>query len=81
MLSLQWLRSLLWHGFDPWPGNFCMSQEQPKEGRKERRKEGKKERERRREGGKEGKEEGRKKGRKEMELSEGKIPFFCETFV
>ena len=24
-LSLQQLRSLLWHGFDPWPGNFCMS--------------------------------------------------------
>ena len=20
-LSLQWLGSLLWHGFDPWPGN------------------------------------------------------------
>ena len=19
-LSLLWLRSLLWHGFDPWPG-------------------------------------------------------------
>ena len=24
VLSLQQLRSLLWHGFDPWPGNFCM---------------------------------------------------------
>ena len=22
-LSLQWLRSLLWHRFDTWPGNFC----------------------------------------------------------
>ena len=22
---LLWLRSLLCHGFDPWPGNFCMS--------------------------------------------------------
>ena len=22
VLSLQWLRLLLWHGFDPWPGNF-----------------------------------------------------------
>ena len=22
VLSLQWARSLLWHGFDPWPGNF-----------------------------------------------------------
>ena len=25
-LSLQWLRSLLCCGFDPWPGNFCMLQ-------------------------------------------------------
>ena len=24
VLSLQWLRSLLWHRFDPWPGNFHM---------------------------------------------------------
>ena len=23
-LSLQWLWSLLWHGFCPWPGNFHM---------------------------------------------------------
>ena len=23
-LSLLWLWLLLWHGFDPWPGNFCM---------------------------------------------------------
>ena len=23
-LSLQWLRSLLWCRFDPWPGNFHM---------------------------------------------------------
>ena len=23
-LSLLWLRLLLWHRFDPWPGNFCM---------------------------------------------------------
>ena len=21
---LQWLRSLLWHGLDPWPKNFHM---------------------------------------------------------
>ena len=21
-LSLQWLGLLLWHWFDPWPGNF-----------------------------------------------------------
>ena len=24
MLSRQWLESLLWHRFDPWPGNFYM---------------------------------------------------------
>ena len=24
VLSLQRLRSLLWCGFDPWPGNFCI---------------------------------------------------------
>ena len=24
VLSLQWLGSLLWHGLDPWPGNFCV---------------------------------------------------------
>ena len=24
-LSLLWLGSLLWHGFDPWPGNFCIA--------------------------------------------------------
>ena len=24
LVSLQWLRSLLWHGFDPWPANFHM---------------------------------------------------------
>ena len=24
VLSLQQLRSLLWHGFDPWPRNFHM---------------------------------------------------------
>ena len=23
-LSLQWLGLLLWHRFDPWPGNFYM---------------------------------------------------------
>ena len=23
-LSLLWLGLLLWHGFVPWPGNFCM---------------------------------------------------------
>ena len=25
-LSLLWLGSLLWRGFSPWPGNFCMMQ-------------------------------------------------------
>ena len=23
-VSLLWLRTVLWCGFDPWPGNFCM---------------------------------------------------------
>ena len=23
-LSLLWLLIHLWHGFDPWPGSFCM---------------------------------------------------------
>ena len=31
MLSLQWLRSLLWHGFDPWPGNVHMLQVRSKQ--------------------------------------------------
>ena len=34
VLSLLWLRSLLWCRFDPWPGNFCMPQVWPKEKRK-----------------------------------------------
>ena len=29
-LSLQWLRSLPWHGFDPWPGNFHITWVQKK---------------------------------------------------
>ena len=29
-LSLLWLGLLLWIGFDPWPGNFCMPQVQTK---------------------------------------------------
>ena len=29
VLSLLWLGSMLWHGFDPWPGNFHMPQAQP----------------------------------------------------
>ena len=28
-LSLLWLWLLLWLGFDPWPGKFCMLQVQP----------------------------------------------------
>ena len=51
-LSLQWLK-LLWHEFDPWPGNFHMLWEQEKKegreekgGRKEERKEGIKKEER-----------------------------------
>ena len=32
-LSLLWLRSLQWHGFDPWPGNFCMPWAWPKKGK------------------------------------------------
>ena len=31
VLSLQWLRSLLWHGFNPWPRSFCMPQERSEE--------------------------------------------------
>ena len=29
-LSLQWLRLLLWHRFNPWPRNFCMPWTKPK---------------------------------------------------
>ena len=29
VLLLLWLRSLLWLGFDPWPGNFCGPRAQP----------------------------------------------------
>ena len=29
-LSLLWLRSLLWHGFDPWLSNFHMNGAQHK---------------------------------------------------
>ena len=29
-LSLLWFRSLLWHGFSPWPGNFHMPWVWPK---------------------------------------------------
>ena len=30
VLSLQWLRSLLWHGFDPWTRKFPILRVQPK---------------------------------------------------
>ena len=30
VLSLQWLGSLLWCRFNPWPGNFHMPWAQPK---------------------------------------------------
>ena len=30
VLSLWWLQSLLWHGFDPWPGNFHILRAWPK---------------------------------------------------
>ena len=33
-LSLLWLESLPWYGFDPWPWNFHMPQEQPKKKKK-----------------------------------------------
>lgn len=29
VLSPLWLRSLLYHDFNPWPRNFCMMQELP----------------------------------------------------
>ena len=38
VLSLQWLGSLLWLGFDPWPQNFHMPQAESK--RKEKDKDG-----------------------------------------
>ena len=31
MLSLLWLESPPWLGFDPWPGNFCMPPAPPKQ--------------------------------------------------
>ena len=38
VLSLQWLESLLWHGFDSWPRNFHIPWVQPKKKRKEKKK-------------------------------------------
>ena len=34
VLSLLWLRPLLWRGFDPWPWNFHLLQMRPKEKKK-----------------------------------------------
>ena len=34
VLSLLWPGSLLWQGFDPWPGNFFMLQALPKKKKK-----------------------------------------------
>ena len=71
------LLSLLWCGFDPWPGNLGMligtgKKEKKKErkGERERRKEGGrkgKKREREREGGKEGRRVGGKGGNAESQ--------------
>ena len=36
VVSLQWLRSLLWCRFDSWPRNFFMLQVQPKGNKKYR---------------------------------------------
>ena len=38
VLSLQWLWSLLWHRFDPWPRNFHMPGVRTKKKKKERKK-------------------------------------------
>ena len=44
VLSLWLIKSLLWHGFSPWPRNFCMLWAWPK--RKKKKKERERERER-----------------------------------
>ena len=36
-LSLEWLGSLLWLGFDPWPRNFHVSQAWPKKKKKDKK--------------------------------------------
>ena len=36
VLSLQWLRSLLWCGFDPWPGNVHVLWEWQEKKKKEK---------------------------------------------
>ena len=37
---MLWLRSLLWHRFDPWPGKFCISQAKKEEEEEEEEEEG-----------------------------------------
>ena len=39
VLSLLWLESLLWCGFDPWPGNLCMLRYSQKKKEKKKKKE------------------------------------------
>ena len=46
VLSLLWLWLLLWCRFDPWPGNFCMPQVQPKKKKRERERKERKKKER-----------------------------------
>ena len=36
VLSLMWLWSQLWHGFDPWSGNFHLLQPKKRERKRER---------------------------------------------
>ena len=36
-MSVLWLVSLLWHEFDPWPGNFHMLWGQSKKKKKEKK--------------------------------------------
>ena len=36
-LSLLWIRSLLWHGFNLWPRKFYMPQVQPKKKKKKKK--------------------------------------------
>ena len=36
VLSMQWLRSLLWWGFDPWPRNFHVPRAWPKKKKKKK---------------------------------------------
>ena len=36
-MSLLWQGSLLWHGFNSWPGNFCMPWAWPKKKKKKKK--------------------------------------------